>query len=44
MFFGRGKQPPPQLTEDDLAAMAKARDEASGMSAIYSSPGPLLRN
>ncbi|CAM9966694.1 unnamed protein product [Hapterophycus canaliculatus] len=29
MFFGRGRQPPPQLSEDDLAAMTKARDEAS---------------
>ncbi|CAM9181528.1 unnamed protein product [Scytosiphon promiscuus] len=29
MFFGRGRQPPPQLSEDDLAAMAQARDKAN---------------
>ncbi|CAM9186854.1 unnamed protein product [Ectocarpus sp. 12 AP-2014] len=29
MMFGRGRKPPPTLTEEDLATMAKSREEAN---------------
>ncbi|CAM9702043.1 unnamed protein product [Ectocarpus sp. 12 AP-2014] len=35
MMFGRGRKPPPTLSEEDLATMAKSREEANQKIEIF---------